>query len=116
MKGAGSLALVVVVVAAAAGCGSSKSAASLPTDVQLQVGTKSTGGKALVFTARVSKKLASQKGALYAMQLRGIESGGSFDHPSYTDRSQCIGGNSCEWTVAPDKARTTDESRHGPGS
>lgn len=73
MKGAGSLALLAVVVALAAGCGgSSKPATGLPTDVQLQVGTKSTGGKALVFTAKADKKLASRKGALYAMQLRGI--------------------------------------------
>jgi hypothetical protein len=104
MKRAGSLALLAVVVALTTACGSSRSTTSLPTDVRLQVGTKATGGKALVFTARTDRKVAAKKGALYAMQLRGIGSGGSFDHPGYVDRSQCVGGSSCEWTVAPDKA------------
>ena len=104
MKGVAFLAAAGVVVALTAGCGSSKPASSLPTDVTFQVGTKSTGGKALVLTAKTDKKLASQKGGLYALQLRGIGSGGSFDHPTYVDQSQCVGGSSCEWTVAPDKA------------
>jgi hypothetical protein len=108
MRGLTGLAALVLVVAIAAGCGSGSTASSLPQNVQLAVDTSSTGGKALVISAKTAKKLAAKKGALYTLELRGIEpgSGDSFDHPSYVDQNRCVGGGSCEWTVAPAKAGT----------
>jgi hypothetical protein len=109
MKGLSLLAAAaVVVVAVSAGCGSSSSSSSSspPTNVQLKVNTASTGGKALVFTAKADQKLASQKGGLYAMELRGVSADSSFDHPTYVNQSRCVGGATCEWTVAPAKAGT----------
>lgn len=92
----------VVVAAVTAGCGGSGKP-----PVQLTLSTTSTGGKALVFTATEDKKGASQKGLFGALELRGIDkgaAGASFDHASYIDPNRCLGGTSCEWTVAPDKA------------
>jgi hypothetical protein len=102
VKGLKFFAAAAVVVAAAAGCGSGGKSA-----VQLEVTTKPAGGKALVFTASTNKKLASQKGGLYALELRGIDTdsaGASFDHPGYIDPNRCIGGSTCQWTVVPAKA------------
>ena len=101
MKRLSSLAVAVVVVALTAGCGSSKHA------VQLDVTTKSTDGKALVLTASTTAKLAPQQGGLDALELRGIDadsSGASFDRPTFTDQDRCVGGSTCQWTVAPSKA------------
>jgi hypothetical protein len=102
MKGLTSLAAAAVVVAVTAGCGGSGKH-----DVQLDVSTNSTAGKALVFKATTAAKLASQKGGLYAAELRGVDtgsSGASFDHPTYVDPNRCVGGSSCEWSVVPAKA------------
>ena len=101
MKRLMSLAAVVVVVAVSAGCGSSKNA------VKLDVTTHSTNGKALVFTAATNAKFATAKGSLYALELRGFDSdsaNASFERPTFTDPNRCIGGSTCQWTVAPDKA------------
>jgi hypothetical protein len=94
-------AAALLVVAVIAGCGSSKSA------VRLDVTTHSTNGKALVFTAATNAKYASGQGSLYALELRGFDSGtsgASFEHPTYTDPNRCVGGRTCQWTVAPGKA------------
>jgi hypothetical protein len=99
MKGLTFFAASAVVVAVAAGCGSSGKG-----PVQLEVSTSATGGKALVFTASTEKKLASQKGGLYALELRGIDkdtANASFDHPTYVDPDRCVGGSTCTWTVVP---------------
>ena len=102
MKGLLSLtAASLLVVAVAAGCGSSKNA------VQLDVTTHSTNGKALVFTASTDAQYASGQGSLHALELRGFDSGSSgasFDKPTFTDPNRCIGGRTCQWTVAPGKA------------
>jgi hypothetical protein len=93
----------MAVVAVAAGCGSSK-----PPPVQLEGGTESTGGKAIVLTASTDKKLASQLHGVYAVELRGIDkgtSGASFDKPAYVDKTRCV-LSPCEWTLAPAKAST----------
>lgn len=107
MKG---LVSVAVVVAVTAGCGgSSKPAAQFPRVVQLEVDTKSTGGKALVLSASTNRELTSKKGTLYALELRGIDADSgdaSFDHPTYVHPDRCVGGRGCEWTVVPDKAAT----------
>jgi hypothetical protein len=102
MKGLTSLAAVVVVVAVSAGCGGSSKHA-----VQLELNTKSTDGKALVFSASTTAKLAVQKRGLFALELRGIDtdsSGASFARPTFVDQDRCVGGSSCQWTVAPNKA------------
>jgi hypothetical protein len=72
LKGVASLMVGAVVVALATGCGSSSSTSTstLPTKVPLAVDTKSTGGKALVFTATTDKKLAAQKGGLRGRRTR----------------------------------------------
>jgi hypothetical protein len=102
MKGLTALAAAAVIAAVIAGCGGSGK-----NDVQLDLSTNSTAGKALVLTATTTAKLASQKRGLYALELRGIDtdsSGASFDHPTYVDPSRCVGGSGCEWTLAPSKA------------
>jgi hypothetical protein len=94
---------MAVVVAVAAGCGSSK-----PPPVQLEGGTESTGGKAIVLSASTDEKLASQLHGVYAVELRGIDkgmSGASFDKPGYVDKTRCV-LSPCEWTLAPAKAST----------
>jgi len=93
-----------VLVVVAVGCGSSTAGSSLPQNVHLELDTKATGGKALVISATPAKKIAEQKKILYVLELRGIPSGGSFDHPSFVDEDRCVGGGGCEWTVAPGKA------------
>ena len=103
MSARASLAALAVVVAVAAGCGSSK-----PPPVQLEGGTESTGGKAIVLSASTDKPLASQLHGVYAVELRGIDkgtSGASFDKPSYVDKTRCV-LSPCEWTLAPAKAST----------
>ena len=76
MTGLQCIAAVAVVVAVTLGRGSSQVASwpavttsSLPTDVQLAVSTKATGGKALVFNAALAQALVGAKGHLYEMQL-----------------------------------------------
>ena len=105
MKVFTSLAAVAAAVAVmAVGCGGSSSTApSAPQNVRLALDTKSTDGKALVISATTAKKLTAQEGSLYALELRGIDSGDSFDDPSFVDPNRCVGGGSCEWTVAPAK-------------
>ncbi|HEX4324753.1 MAG TPA: hypothetical protein VHZ77_09010, partial [Gaiellaceae bacterium] len=101
MKGLTSLVVVLVVVAVSAGCGSSKHA------VDLELNTSTTDGKALVFNASTAARLAADKRGLYALELRGIDtssSGASFDRPTFTDQTRCVGGSSCQWTVAPGEA------------
>ena len=69
--------------------------------------THSTNGKALVLTASTNPKFASGQGSLYALELRGFDSGSSgasFDKPTFTDPNRCVGGRTCQWTVAPGKA------------
>ena len=86
----------------AAGCGSSKPS------VQLEGGTDAAGGKALVFSASTKEKLASEKGGVYAIELRGIDAnadGASFDKPKYVEKTRCV-ANPCEWTIVPAKAST----------
>src|SRR5262249_34728773 len=54
------------------------------------------------------KKLASEKGGVYAVELRGInaDSGGaSFDDAEYVAKTRCV-ASPCEWTVVPAKAST----------
>jgi hypothetical protein len=70
--------------------------------VQLAVGTKSTGGQALVFRASAVKAIASHRGGLYALELHGIDA--SLDPAPFIDQDRCVGGHTCEWTVVPDKA------------
>jgi hypothetical protein len=102
LKGLISLAAAAFVsVAVTAGCGSGNDA------VKLEVTTHSTNGKALVFTAATNAKYASGKGSLYALELRGFDTGAagaSFDKPTFTDPNSCVGGRTCQWTVAPGKA------------
>jgi hypothetical protein len=94
------LATLVVLAAVATGCGSSEPS------VQLEGGTDAAGGKAMVFSATTDEKLASEKGGLFAVELRGIDAdsaNASFDAPDYVDVNRCI-KSPCAWTVAPDKA------------
>jgi len=93
--------LIGLTLVLATGCGSSSSS------VELQGGSESTGGKALVFTASTEKALAQVKvGSTLALELRGINLSDSpratYDHADYVE-TRCA-AEPCEWTVAPNAA------------
>jgi len=90
----------IVLVVVAAGCGSGTA------PVELAGGTQATAGKAVSFTASTTKKLGSQKGGVYAVELRGIDKRdehASFDRPEYVNKQRCI-ARPCAWIVLPGKA------------
>jgi hypothetical protein len=94
-------ALGLVLAVAATGCGSGTA------PVELEGGTAATAGKALTFIASTDKTLGSEKGGVYAIELRGVDANAgdraSFDKPDYVDKSRCI-AEPCEWTVVPKSA------------
>ena len=94
--------VALVLVVASSGCGSSKPSLELEGD------TRTTGGKALVFTATTDEKLA-YAGGDYAIELRGVDVNRSeratFERPDYLDKRRCD-AEPCEWTIIPGAAST----------
>jgi hypothetical protein len=76
--------------------------------VTLSGSSAPAGGKALSFRASTDETLRGA-GGLYALELRGVESGGdgSFDDPDYLDPARCT-LPPCSWDVVPGAAGTYD--------